>query len=46
MNCDLAARRETVISAVRVADQSRIVGIVANTAAGHGVGVAIYNADR
>ena len=42
---NLSTGRETVVGAVRVADEGRVMGIVADTAAGQGVGIAVDNTD-
>ena len=41
VNSDLATGRETIVGAVGATDKGRIVSVVANTRAGHGISIAV-----
>ena len=45
VDSDLSTSREAVVGAVGVADQGRVVGIVAYTAASHWVGITVDDTD-
>ena len=41
VDSDLATGRETVVSAIGMTNQGRVVSVVADTRASHGVGIAV-----
>lgn len=43
VDSNLASGTESVVRSVGVTDECRVVGVVADTAAGHGVGIAVDN---
>src|SRR5690242_15928094 len=45
VNCDLSSGGETVVRAIRMTDERRVMSVVANTAAGHGVGITVDSTD-